>query len=118
VRATCELPRNFTAVRSYVRITQRPIPYRSLLRCNTRLTLLACAAVSVACQRDVTAPGGRAASIAITPPAATVDALGASQSFAAVIRDRYGSLLEGQQPEWTVSASSVASVSGDGTATA
>jgi uncharacterized protein YjdB len=58
------------------------------------------------------------ATVTVTPPDASIAAIGGSLQFVAVARDSLGSVIPGVQFTWTSSASSVSTVSATGLATA
>jgi outer membrane protein OmpA-like peptidoglycan-associated protein len=64
--------------------------------------------------------GSRAAvaSVSVTPPTATLEALGATQQLAAARRDKAGRPLSGRAVRWSSSSDSIATVSRDGVVTA
>jgi adhesin/invasin len=72
----------------------------------------------VACSDSPTAPALVPTSITISPPAATLDAFGATQSFQAVVRDQNGDVIPSASVQWTTQSASVASISQQGQATA
>ena len=58
-------------------------------------------------------PAPTAASLAVTPPAATIT-VGGTQQYTATVRDGQGNVMSGQNVSWATANGSVASVSGTG----
>ena len=58
------------------------------------------------------------ASVGVTPPLATLEALGATQQLAATPRDKAGRPVSGRSVRWTSSNDSIATVTDDGLVTA
>lgn len=88
------------------------------------LSLLAIASWSVACGDGAIEPSTpppeppRATTVAVTPPAAELTALGAAVRFSAEVRDQSGQVMAGAAATWSSGDGSVATVDASGLATA
>ncbi len=81
------------------------------------VSLVLVAAVLASCSGDITSTPFPA-SISILPPSASMDALGATQSFQVIVKDQRGATMESQSVQWSVAPAAVATISTQGTATA
>jgi adhesin/invasin len=83
------------------------------------LTALTAAVLLASCANDPVATIIRiATSISISPTAASLDALGATQSFQVTVRDQNGDVMNGQSIDWSTQSTQIAGVSATGVATA
>ena len=82
------------------------------------MAILLLVASAVNCSGDPTGVAKTPTSISISPPNAVIDAIGATQSFQATVRDQNGNPIPGTVVQWSVQSTSIGSINSAGTLTA